>query len=106
MLRRVALLSLLVVFPLSFGPALAAPAPQAERPLRLFDPPEEVRVTYGLPDGPPVLFVWRRATHRVAAATGQLNGKDWSSCMGTIIAAMGVLALALALFRRSMGPVH
>jgi tetratricopeptide (TPR) repeat protein len=25
----------------------------------------------------------------VAAATGQLNGKDWSSCMGTIIAAMG-----------------
>ena len=28
----------------------------------------------------------------VAGATAQLNGKDWSSCMGTIIAAMGPAA--------------
>ncbi|WP_298293061.1 DNA polymerase Y family protein [uncultured Litoreibacter sp.] len=45
--------------------------PQArERPLRLLRPPEEVRVLYAVPEGPPAQFVWRRQTHRVAKFAG------------------------------------
>lgn len=40
------------------------------RPLTLFDPPQPVAVTYGLPDGPPARFVWRRRTHEVARWEG------------------------------------
>jgi len=41
-----------------------------ERPLRLFDHPEEVRVLYAVPEGPPAQFVWRRQTHRVTRYSG------------------------------------
>ena len=51
-----------------------APADQValtkERPLRLLDYPEEVRVLYAVPEGPPAQFVWRRQTHRVARYAG------------------------------------
>lgn len=56
--------------------ALAAPSPppqdspMKERPLRLFDTPEEVRVLYAVPEGPPAQFIWRRQTHRVARYAG------------------------------------
>ncbi|MEM9577806.1 MAG: DNA polymerase Y family protein [Pseudomonadota bacterium] len=41
-----------------------------ERPLRLFDHPEEVRVIYAVPEGPPAQFVWRRQVHRVTRFAG------------------------------------
>lgn len=55
--------------------ALAAVAKTAsptrqERPLRLFDHPEEVHVVYAVPEGPPAQFIWRRQTHRVTRFTG------------------------------------
>lgn len=40
------------------------------RPLRLFERPEPVEVIAEVPDGPPVRFRWRRATHAVAHAEG------------------------------------
>ena len=42
----------------------------APRPLRLLDPPEEVRVLYAVPEGPPAQFIWRRQTHRVTRYAG------------------------------------
>lgn len=53
------------------APPVAVSAPAGpERPLRLFDRPEPVRVLYGLPDGPPAQFVWRRRAHRVTRYAG------------------------------------
>lgn len=46
------------------------PAARADRPIRLFDPPEEVRVLYAVPDGPPALFIWRRQQITVARHAG------------------------------------
>ncbi|MDP5307570.1 DNA polymerase Y family protein [Paracoccus sp. 2205BS29-5] len=46
------------------------PAPRPDRPIRLFDRPEEVRVLYALPDGPPALFIWRRQQISVARHAG------------------------------------
>ncbi|MEJ6398550.1 Y-family DNA polymerase [Yoonia sp. 208BN28-4] len=40
------------------------------RPVRLFDHPEEVRVLYAVPEGPPAQFVWRRVTHKVIRFEG------------------------------------
>ncbi|MEM7568396.1 MAG: DNA polymerase Y family protein, partial [Pseudomonadota bacterium] len=41
-----------------------------QRPHRLFEPPEEIDVTYGVPEDPPRAFTWRRKTHRVAKVEG------------------------------------
>lgn len=41
-----------------------------ERPIRLLEPPEEVRVLYVVPEGPPAQFMWRRQTHKVARFAG------------------------------------
>ncbi|PZU06638.1 MAG: nucleotidyltransferase [Sphingomonas sp.] len=50
------------------------PAPSPEdpplRPLRLFDPPQPIEVTYGLPEGPPRRFVWQKRAHEVARWEG------------------------------------
>ena len=49
----------------------AAPAAgRAERPLRLFERPENLEVIAEIPDGPPMRFVWRRVVHRVRRADG------------------------------------
>lgn len=40
------------------------------RPHRLFTPPEEIEVTYGVPEDPPKSFIWRRQPHRVARVQG------------------------------------
>ena len=56
-----------------------------ERPLRLFDHPEEVRVLYAVPEGPPAQFIWRRQTHRVARYAGpeRIAPEWWKDRPGT-----------------------
>jgi protein ImuB len=55
------------------GGAMTAPTPPKltkERPIRLLTKPEEIRVLYAVPEGPPAQFIWRRQTHRVARYEG------------------------------------
>ncbi|MGA3302969.1 MAG: DNA polymerase Y family protein [Methylovirgula sp.] len=40
------------------------------RPLRLLSPPEPIETIAGVPDGPPLLFRWRRVLHEIAAIEG------------------------------------
>ena len=56
-----------------------------ERPLRLLDPPEEVRVLYAVPEGPPAQFVWRRVTHRTTRYQGpeRIAPEWWHDSPGT-----------------------
>ncbi|WP_413851727.1 Y-family DNA polymerase [Albidovulum sp.] len=55
----------------------AAPV-QADRPQRLLDHPEEIRVLYAVPEGPPAQFQWRRLTHRVTRYQGpERIAPDW-----------------------------
>nr|WP_188052335.1 DNA polymerase Y family protein [Aureimonas fodinaquatilis] len=42
----------------------------APRPLRLLTPPEKIEAMAVLPEGEPIRFVWRRATHRVVRMEG------------------------------------
>ncbi|SHI41577.1 Y-family DNA polymerase [Wenxinia saemankumensis] len=57
-------------------PALALVAARPSRPARLprpwrlIEPPEEVRVLYAVPEGPPAQFVWRRVPHRILRFDG------------------------------------
>lgn len=55
------------------------------RPVRLFHPPEEIRVTYAVPEGPPAQFIWRRITHRVVRFAGpeRVAPEWWSDVPGT-----------------------
>ncbi len=48
----------------------APPVIARERPVRLLDPAEEVRVLYAVPEGPPARFVWRRVPLEVARHEG------------------------------------
>ena len=41
-----------------------------QRPFCLFDQPEPVEAMAEVPDGPPILFVWRRIRRRIARAEG------------------------------------
>ena len=52
------------------GGGLIAASLDRDRPIRLLAPPEEVRVLYAVPEGPPVQFMWRRQQHRVARFAG------------------------------------
>jgi protein ImuB len=63
----------------------AMPAPSSERPLRLFDHPEEIRVLYAVPEGPPAQFQWRRQTHRVTRYAGpeRIAPEWWKDRPGT-----------------------
>jgi protein ImuB len=46
--------------------------------LRLLSVPESVQVVAEVPDGPPVLFRWRRDTHRIARVDGpERIGPEW-----------------------------
>jgi protein ImuB len=64
------------------GPG-APPAPERTperlRPILLLDPPEAVEAPLAeIPEGAPVRFVWRRATHRVVKAEGpERLGAEW-----------------------------
>ena len=55
-----------------------------QRPHRLFDPPEEIQVTYGVPEDPPRAFTWRRKTHKVAKVEGpeRLAPEWWREAKG------------------------
>lgn len=57
----------------------------SERPLRLFDHPEEVRVLYAVPEGPPAQFVWRRLTFKVSRFAGpeRVAPEWWADLPGT-----------------------
>lgn len=62
-----------------------AGSPRPARPARLFDTPEEVRVLYAVPEGPPAQFVWRRVTHRIARFSGpeRVAPEWWTDHPGT-----------------------
>ena len=49
------------------APSATAPRP---RPIRLLTPPEEVRVLYAVPEGPPQHFIWRAQAYRIARYDG------------------------------------
>ena len=40
------------------------------RPTKLLSPPEEIRVLYQVPEGPPAQFAWRKVTHRIVRYAG------------------------------------
>jgi protein ImuB len=51
------------------------------RPLRLFEKPEEIRVTAGVPEDPPRQFRWRRALFEVARVEGpERIAMEWWRC--------------------------
>ncbi len=52
------------------SPDHPAASPVPARPLRLLDRPERIEAVAEVPDGPPVMFRWRRVLHRVARARG------------------------------------
>lgn len=60
-------------------------AAQPDRPIRLFTHPEEVRVLYAVPEGPPVQFIWRRQTCRVVRYAGpeRIAPEWWKDRPGT-----------------------
>ncbi|RCW88922.1 protein ImuB [Paracoccus lutimaris] len=62
-----------------------APPPRPDRPLRLLTPPEEIRVLYAIPEGPPAQFIWRRQTLRVARHAGpeRIAPEWWRDRPGT-----------------------
>jgi protein ImuB len=68
---------------------LAAPAEApfsvAERPLRLLDHAEEIRVLYAVPEGPPAQFLWRRQTHQTVRYAGpeRIAPEWWRDQPGT-----------------------
>jgi protein ImuB len=65
--------------------ATTVAAPIMERPIRLLAHPEEVRVLYAVPEGPPAQFVWRRQTHRVTRYEGpeRIAPEWWKDRPGT-----------------------
>ncbi len=70
---------------LSQAPRGPDPLPVTERPLRLLDTPEEIRVLYAVPEGPPAQFVWRRVPHRIARFAGpeRIAPEWWNDRPGT-----------------------
>lgn len=64
--------------------ALADPL-RPERPLRLFERPEEVRVIHAMPDGPPLRFGWRAAALDVTRREGpeRIAPEWWRDRPGT-----------------------
>jgi protein ImuB len=69
----------------AFAPVPVAAAREADRPLRLLEPPEEVRVIHALPDGPPARFAWRRRSRRVLRTAGpeRIAPEWWRAAPGT-----------------------
>ena len=63
----------------------ASEAPEKPpRPFRLFDRPEPIDVMAEVPDGPPLLFTWRRVRRRVARAAGpeRIEPEWWAGAGG------------------------
>lgn len=61
------------------------PAHPRPRPLRLLQPPEDIRVLYAVPEGPPAQFMWRRMTHKVVRFEGpeRIAPEWWRDRPGT-----------------------
>jgi protein ImuB len=61
------------------------PAHPRPRPLRLLQPPEDIRVLYAVPEGPPAQFMWRRLTHKVVRFEGpeRIAPEWWRDRPGT-----------------------
>jgi protein ImuB len=61
------------------------PAHTRPRPLRLLQPPEDIRVLYAVPEGPPAQFMWRRLTHKVVRFEGpeRIAPEWWRDRPGT-----------------------
>ncbi len=70
------------IAPLAVAPSRSGPVC---RPLRVFDPPEEIRVLYTVPEGPPVQFVWRRRIVSVVRYQGpeRISPEWWHDRSGT-----------------------
>jgi protein ImuB len=73
------------VWPEALRQAPRTVTPRPHRPARLFDTPEEIRVVYAVPEGPPAQFVWRRQTHRVTRFAGpeRIAPEWWCDKPGT-----------------------
>lgn len=71
--------------PVLAGASGAAPEVARERPLRLFDPPEEIAVLYAVPEGPPARFRWRRIAFLMARFEGpeRIAPEWWRDRAGT-----------------------
>lgn len=71
--------------PLASSPDLGPTPARTERPQRLLDHPEEIRVLYAVPEGPPAQFQWRRQTHRVTRYQGpeRIAPEWWQDRPGT-----------------------
>ncbi|MCX7564961.1 DNA polymerase Y family protein [Sulfitobacter sp. F26169L] len=67
------------------GAPSPAPALMRERPLRILDPAEEVRVIYAVPEGPPSQFRWRRLVYKSVRHTGpeRIAPEWWTDRPGT-----------------------
>ena len=66
-------------------PEASSEAPATpQRPFRLFDRPEPVDVMAEVPDGPPLLFTWRRVRRRVMRAAGpeRIEPEWWAGASG------------------------
>jgi protein ImuB len=71
--------------PVLAGPVQGAVEVARERPLRLFDPAEEVAVLYAVPEGPPARFSWRRVTFLMVRFEGpeRIAPEWWRDRAGT-----------------------
>jgi len=59
--------------------------PARERPIRLLQAPEEIRVLYAIPEGAPAQFIWRRQTLNVTRYAGpeRIAPEWWQDRPGT-----------------------
>ncbi|MDE0389923.1 MAG: DNA polymerase Y family protein, partial [Rhodospirillales bacterium] len=66
------------------APASSEVPATPQRPFRLFDRPEPVDVMAEVPDGPPLLFTWRRVRRRVMRAAGpeRIEPEWWAGAGG------------------------
>ena len=71
--------------PVLAGGTAQMPELMRERPLRLFDPPEEVVVLYAVPEGPPARFSWRRVAFLMTRFEGpeRIAPEWWRDRSGT-----------------------
>ncbi|RVT83512.1 DNA polymerase Y family protein [Rhodobacteraceae bacterium CCMM004] len=67
------------------GAPAAPPILARERPVRLLNPAEEVRVIYAVPEGPPTQFRWRRTMYQAVRHAGpeRIAPEWWRDRPGT-----------------------
>lgn len=70
--------------PWSEAPEAPERPQRPQRPFRLFDRPEPIDVMAEVPDGPPLLFTWRRVRRRVMRAAGpeRIEPEWWAGAGG------------------------